>query len=39
MENQKKNVELDISSGVEVERRSDFFRDRIVTYWRKRSIR
>jgi hypothetical protein len=39
MENQKKNMESDISSGVEVNGRSDFYRYRVMAYWRKRYIK
>jgi hypothetical protein len=39
MENQKKNMEFDISPGFEVERRSVCFRDCVMAYWRKRNVR
>jgi hypothetical protein len=39
IEYQKKNTESDMSSGVEVEGISDFFRYGVMAYWRKRCIR
>jgi hypothetical protein len=39
MEYQKKNMESDMSSGVEVEGISDFFRYGFIAYWRERCVR